>query len=54
VRIAGAIIVGFAAIIALAVVLFDVNWLRGWLAERASAAVGRSVDIGEGIVKAKF
>jgi hypothetical protein len=31
----------------LAVVLFDINWLRGWLAERASAAVGRSVVIGD-------
>lgn len=46
-RIAGAILFGLAAVIAITVLLFDANWLRGWLAERASAAVGRSVDIGE-------
>jgi hypothetical protein len=33
--------------VALAVLLFDVNWLRGWLADQGSAAIGRKVALGD-------
>jgi uncharacterized protein involved in outer membrane biogenesis len=44
-KVVGGIVVGLATILVVAAVLFDVNWLRGWLADRASGAVGREVVI---------
>ena len=46
-KIAGGIVLGLVAVVALTVLLFDINWIRGWLAHQAGAAVGREVALGE-------
>jgi uncharacterized protein involved in outer membrane biogenesis len=46
-RIVAAIVIGVVAAVALGLLLFDVNWLRGWLAGQASAALGREVMLGD-------